>query len=218
MTEEITSYQTSANCGRLDYMRIGGAVPSPETWKRLIEEWHSVMDDYAVRSRNMNKWASDRGGDLAYWHKQEITNVGFLAGAVWRLGGVVIHEFEVTRARGQLGWGDLWIDLDGFRFHVEAKGCNPATASGDAVEQALGVAREQLKVPVDEIAEFGVALCFVAPAVVGSAFDFRQLVKRFERENTVTAIYLPGKALNLQYEGYCYPGVALIAEIEQTVT
>lgn len=32
--------------GRLDYVKIGDRVPFPETWKRLLSEWCSAMDDY----------------------------------------------------------------------------------------------------------------------------------------------------------------------------
>lgn len=171
------------------------------------------MNNYTTHSQDMNSWARERGGDLPYWYAKEETNIGFLAAAVWRLGGAALQEFEVTRQDGK-GQADLWFNLDGLSCHVEAKGADSPSTSRDAVDRALAEAKSQLEVEDNERAPIQMVLCFVAPAVRGSSFEFRELVRQFESDDMVVAIYLPHSSVNTLYDdGYTYPGIALIGQI-----
>ena len=197
----------------VDYIKIGERVKFPDVWGRLLREWCSVMDEYSNRAVSMNEFTKSQGGDLAYWHKKEGSNVGFLAAAVWRVGGVVLQEFQVTRGQRK-GHADLWIQLDELNCHMEAKGNNQSTTSRESVDQALALAKDQLNIPDDERADIGLALCFVAPGVPtpGRFFDFRGLARQFETEDSIVAVYLTDRE-NIGYEGYNYPGVALIGQL-----
>ncbi|MDP3722784.1 MAG: hypothetical protein Q8R91_04725 [Candidatus Omnitrophota bacterium] len=157
-------------------------------------------------------WVRERGGDLPYWYAKEETNIGFLAAAAWRLGGVALQEFTVTRPEAK-GQGDLWIKLGEMGCHIEAKGTDSPSTSRDAVEQALSKAKNQLILPPNEKANMGMAACFVVPAITDSAFDFRELVTQFEGGDSIVAVYLPDRTLDLQYEEHNYPGVALIGQV-----
>ena len=169
------------------------------------------MNDYASRSGGMNGWTRDRNGDLPYWHKREMTNIGFLAAAAWRLGGVTIQEFEVTRPQDKKGWGDLWIKLDQLGCHIEAKGANPSSISREAVDDLIAEAETQFILPENEKADIGVAACFVVPAVK-QAFDFRGFARQFEGDHNLVAVYMPSRDLDTQYNGDDYPGLALIGK------
>ena len=214
MNEGALTQAVGQFSGRLDYLKIGEKVPFSENWSRLLNEWCATMNDYSTQSKNMNGWVRGRGGDLPYWYAKEEANVGFLAAAVWRLGGVTLQEFEVTRpdAKGQ---GDLWFKLGELECHIETKGTDSPKTAREAVDAALSEARIQLVLPDDEKAKTGLVACFAVPAVTGSSFDFRSLVKHFESDDSIVAVYLPCRDINTRYEndGYSYPGIAFIGQL-----
>ena len=194
----------------LDYLKIGEKIPFQEIWHKLMIEWGAVLNDYMRLGQDMNAWVRQRGGDLPYWHAKEETNLGFLAAAVWRLGGVCLQEYEVTRPQNG-GAADLWFKVQTLSCQVEAKGTNLASTERDPIEQVLLQARNQLIIPQEEKASMGLALCFVAPAITGSTYDFRQLIRQFDGDLYMAAVYLPSRAMT--YQGYGYPGVALIGQV-----
>ncbi len=205
----------------LEHLEIGNQISDTAIWRRLLNEWCSVMNDYAVRSVSRNGWAKGRGGDLAYWNKER-ANVGFLAAAVWRLGGVTIQEFEVTRPRTKDAKGDLWFELGGLNCQVEAKDTMSVhTDNPDAqtIEYLLRDARMELsELPNREKAPLGVVIVFVVPGVQGVSFDFRSLMRQVQNDRRITAIYRPGRDSNILddedvRDRLNYPGIAMVGEL-----
>lgn len=204
--------------GCLEHLKIGSQVPSRATWERLMNEWCSVMNDYAVRSVSRNGWAKERGGDLAYWN-EERANVGFLAAAVCRLGGVTIQEFEVTRPDGSIGWADLWFELNGLSCQIEAKdtiSAHTSNPTAQKVEDLLKEAgRQLLELPNAEKALLGMAVVFVVPGVQGVSFDFHSIIRQVENDRGIAAIYRPGRDSDIRDEedGLNYPGIAMVGQL-----
>ena len=207
-----TSQLADTYKGRLDYIKVGSKLPHPDVWQKLLIEWCSAMSGYASQSLSMSNYILGREGDVPYWHVER-SDVGFLAAAIWRLGGVAIQEFAVTRGQGE-GDGDLWFKLDELECHIEAKKFDEGVPSIDLVNTLLGKAKsELLVVPDNEKSRVGMALCFAVPVLTSSSFDFRSFVKSFERDDSLVAVYLPGPEVNIKYEGDNYPGVALIGQL-----
>lgn len=204
--------------GCLEDLEIGALIPNSVVWKRLLNEWCSVMNDYAAHSVCRSSWAKSQGGDLAYWN-EERANVGFIAAAVWRLGGVAVQEFEVTRPGKTKGAkGDLWFNLDDLSCQIEAK--DPADRVSIPSEETIGdelseARRELLELPPSERAPIGVAMVFVVPGVQGVSFDFHRLMRQVKNNRRLSAIYRPGRNCNIldAEDGVNYPGVALVGEL-----
>lgn len=81
----------------------------------LLKEWRKILARYT----------SQADMDLPYWHSER-ANVGFLAAAVWKSGGVAIEEYWTEREKkGKKpvkGWVDLWGKMKkGREFSLEAK-------------------------------------------------------------------------------------------------
>lgn len=86
--------------------RVRGSRPL----KAILTKWQRLLVAYA----------NAVPGDVAYW-TSERTNVGILAAACWRLGGVALEEY-VTKKRQGNGRVDLWMrNRRGNGFTVEAK-------------------------------------------------------------------------------------------------
>jgi len=206
-------------------VHIGDRFPHRKTWKKLLNKWKSMMDEYVSRSRGMNAWASKRGGDLPYWHKIEVTNLGMLSAAVWCLKGVAVCEFSMTRGRGKTGrgHGDMWFSLNGLSCYIEAKGTDPSTDPAKRIKNCLGEARKDMKDlqnSKDEKTKTGVALCFVVPSVAKNKNppDLSKLIAPYRDPEHLAFVYQPGVADSVILDdegdkGYRYPGVALIGKL-----
>lgn len=81
----------------------------PDVWQK----WQEVTSAYSDR----------HGNDDAFWWYRERTWIGFLAAAVWRLGGVALEEYACKKSGGKLGKGrvDLYFNLEHEGFIAEAK-------------------------------------------------------------------------------------------------
>ena len=81
----------------------------PDLWQK----WHEVTSAYSDK----------HGNDDVFWWYRERTWVGFLAAAVWRLGGVALEEYACKKSGGKLGRGrvDLYFNLEKEGFIAEAK-------------------------------------------------------------------------------------------------
>ncbi len=133
-------------------IKVGAAIPFRGVWEQLLGEWGAVLDRYMAQGQDMNAWVRQQGGDLPYWHEKETTDLGFLAAAVWRLGGVALQEYEVTRLSNK-GAADLWFKLQGLSCQIEAKGTDSSSVQPDPCTEALNEARSQLVIPPDERAD-----------------------------------------------------------------
>jgi hypothetical protein len=80
----------------------------------ILRAWIDVQRDYSKAVV----------GDYS-WNYRERTCIGFLAGAVWRSGGVALEEWltkKGSKVEQQRGRCDLWIyRRDRYDFHIEAK-------------------------------------------------------------------------------------------------
>lgn len=107
----------------LHQIAIGKDLPHQEGWRKLLESWFQVMTDFITATEQ-----SHGGHDLPYWYN-ESSNKGFLAAAVWKMGGVTIQEYTVDKTALDQTTGrypgrcDLWIRLPalGMEYAIEAK-------------------------------------------------------------------------------------------------
>lgn len=209
-----------------NYEKIGSNLSEREVWQRLIVKWRTLMYDYIERY-NTKEGIDEEEKDLPYWY-DERTNGGFLAGAVWSLGGSVLEEFPVDRDSGSdksKGRCDFWIGIDSLMCYLEAKKIPSYRAEETIaqIEDALNKAKAQLEQIKD--CKVGIAICFVVPQLKepitkSSAQEearriFNGIEEKFNTENNIVATYFsPDNAQfeDLKYGGY-YPGVALVGEL-----
>ena len=89
-------------------------VTDPRSLPRpLLREWSQVCTDYRTRV----------DGDLP-WHYKERAQIGFLAAAAWRLKGAALEEWhteKLSEGKSRKGRGDLWVQVSGGAWHIEAK-------------------------------------------------------------------------------------------------
>jgi hypothetical protein len=107
------------DAGRSDLVvRYAGQGPIPgklRPWVDVFVHWRDMLEAYSHA-------AGDQG-----WTWNERPQVGFLAAAVWRAGGVALTEYGVTkqaladRRRRCSGRGDLWAQVGGASHLIEAK-------------------------------------------------------------------------------------------------
>jgi hypothetical protein len=104
------------------------------------------------------------GEDCVYWYNENAVT-SLLAGSIWKAGGIAFQEFNCQREEG-LGRADLWFQLDGKPYLVEAKIIYPTSAKGvnDRASKALGAAEAQV-LGVTNDKGTRVALCFVSPKI-----------------------------------------------------
>lgn len=100
----------------IDYFGPRAEPPAElAVWPELIKRWRKQHRAYVE--------AADEAG----WGYRERPNVGFLAGAVWAMGGVAIEEYEDRKKDPDdkrfhySGRGDLWMKLGKKGFKLEAK-------------------------------------------------------------------------------------------------
>jgi hypothetical protein len=83
--------------------------------RRLLQAWLSVCRRYHRMTEDDRVWN---------YHERALT--GFLAGAVWRAGGVALEEWRTDKKNDdgdrRNGRGDLWLQMpDDLYLHLEAK-------------------------------------------------------------------------------------------------
>lgn len=189
------------------------------------------MDEY-VHLYNIGK--SDAEADLPYWYS-EYANVGFLTGAVWRLGGVVLSEGTYrsrSSANDKIEYPKrcdcrfLISDLsDVLDCNLEAKQAWPQKVDETVFEVAqkfLYQAKKQL----DQLrpiyrGDTGIAICFISPSFKNrsAASDFDQLIDviagRFRDQDGILASYRPpigASTFDETESKRYYPGVILIGQ------
>ena len=99
---------------RIDYLNPRfHATPGRSLPLNLLRAWADVCADY---QRIV--------GDLP-WYYHERAQIGFLAAAAWRLGGVALEEWRTDKIShdgpSRNGRGDLWVQLKSGAWHIEAK-------------------------------------------------------------------------------------------------
>ncbi len=205
---------------------IGNSIPGRVAWEGIISTWCAVLDEYVIH-HNIGK--DQRVSDLPYWWN-EWANAGFLAGAIWRIGGSVICErsFRKDEAQKYPQRSDLrlTVQTDGLQLdcNLETKFAWIESEKGacDKVNNCLTEAMEQLRAPkpIDR-APNGIAICFAVPYLEGplvSAINachniFDSLAARFSNDQHLLAIYEASRNANIYSDvdgSYFYPGVALI--------
>lgn len=205
-------------------IRIGKNVLNENIWHNILVEWRNLMDAYAIMY-NLNEPDALKK-DIPYWYKEK-ANSGLLAGAIWRLGGSVVEEYGIERSYGSeksKGRCDFLVCMNDLKLCIEAKICNPPSASDNLVneiDKQVQYAKEQLlSMGKEETAE-RVALCFIVPELFNlseiSAHNttqeiFDMAIQRFDSDNNIIARYLPPKGTKTEWERYRYPGVLLIAD------
>lgn len=210
---------------------IGDGFPNKEGWASLLEAWFKMMDDFVEVSRE-----SQSGEDVPYWYN-EYSNRGFLAAAVWKLGGVSISEYTVEKVaegtRIPQGRCDLWFcvpKLD-MEYAVETK--FGYVQSVDAAENTFRKLAEGAK---DQIRTYNpekrkkcqhITAVFLSPynqSLTTAREILDELYKRFSlsvrtRPDSLCAVYEPplGTVTEDRWtDGILshYPGVALLAQLQ----
>ncbi len=73
------------------------------------------------------------GQDAPYWYNER-ANVGLVAAAAWRSGGLALEEYPQNKASRPGGtWqgrADLWLSVETHEFVIEAKQCFPLLNGG----------------------------------------------------------------------------------------
>ncbi len=131
-------------------------------WSPLLQEWSIVLDRYAQLTTEGGK------GDLPQNHGER-ANVGFLAGATWRLAGkrsCALEEYGDDLGSSTKGRPDLWIRVGEYDACVEAKHCGVNNVSELVrVKRRLRNAEAQLLKRDRAHANQGMAICFVSLSV-----------------------------------------------------
>lgn len=105
----------------------------------IFAEFEAVNREYAKLVPN----------DAAFWYREE-TNIGLLAAAAWRLGGIALSEYADQRTCNEGpydGRVDLWLRTqDGASFVIEAKQCLlQSSTSSTQLERWLTWAEEDAR-------------------------------------------------------------------------
>ena len=199
-----------------------GKLPHPQTWKRLIRAWGKVMNRYLTVECLQRRDKALR--DLPHWHIER-SHTGFLAAAVWEIGGVALEEYSTrrysqsgTRKRRVIKPGrcDLYFNVGRLNAAIEAK----HTWSLNEIEDRLRDAKDQLKsLPRNERADVGMQLCWMIPALTRNlkkVNDFlKHISKKFNNDRYIVAVYLvPERERTRCKDGQQYPGVIWIGRLQ----
>ena len=195
---------------------IGADFRDSAGWHKLLRKWQDVMDDYVRHTE-----------DVPYWYNER-ANVGFVAAAVWKLGGVAIEEYSIDKQSHKAkGRADLRFYIPRFemKYSVEAKVQWPggSTNANAECDRLLGRAAEQIKQHTRDKGYLRMALLFVAP----DTSDYRKgkdllrelhrLLKTADTRKQLVALYEPHGTKKVRYQEksktrYC-PGVLLIGNL-----
>lgn len=211
--------------GELIVYEIGVKVPNAETWRSLLFHWRAVLNCYL-------EWEQD--DDLPHWHNER-AQVGFLAAAAWRMGGVALEEYRTDRADNKTtdvakktpGRCDLYISVENLHCVIESKiewltTYSPENAG--QVEKKIRTAREQLSSLHKEDREEckGMALCWGVATKTACSEDEKESLRRFalglKGPDRVIAVYYVSSGERAKAERRFedteeqYPGVVLIGE------
>ena len=98
--------------------------------KRSLGHWEGVLEEWILA---IEKYARMSGGEAPYWYNER-ANIGLLAAAAWRTGGVALEEFQHEKSEPKIsedgetvetmtrnGRCDLWICLGTKSERIEAK-------------------------------------------------------------------------------------------------
>lgn len=188
---------------------LGESLQPRELWRQIFEAWFDVLGDYR-----------EHADDLGWWHN-ESSNVSLLAGAIWRIGGVCISEYGVSRdGATQPGRADLWFRLEGQAVDVECKMVWPRTDdefAGGLVNSRLDDARLQLdSVSAHDRSPLRYTACFVVPAVTGPVPDASPILDAVSAgvldDETAVARFEPqgDQLANIAWRGFKFPAVMLV--------
>ena len=207
-------------------------VPDEDQWRGLFDAWHKHLE--AVWKRDNND---------APWGYSERTNVGLLASANDKDGGVSMVEVPFRRRAGQADEGagryDLWLARDKWELYAEAKQAWVPTLSEehiDHVAQKLDEAMEQVQHLSPVAAGATIAtLVFVVPyptwtsattpeSVLGEFREFESKLwdshdKRsptFQTSFTLPHTKIKEHQLESHTRPRAFPGVILCGRIHQT--
>lgn len=89
------------------------------SFKPIIMAWFQVLEDYA----NLSNVGTELDRDSAFGYRER-PQVGFLAAAAWRAGGVALEEWGTSKGDETVqsyGRNDLWIRLGVKEWFIEAK-------------------------------------------------------------------------------------------------
>lgn len=104
----------------------------PMEWKGIHEgplpHLRDVLQKWLdLNERTVQEWED---GDIS-WRYNERATLGIFAGAIWLKGGFVIEEYSARKSRVDdadsseyFGRPDMWFELDGREYDIEAKICN----------------------------------------------------------------------------------------------
>lgn len=133
--------------------------------KSVFESWIKVNIEYMERYRYE---------DCLFWYNER-SNVGSLAGAVWRLGGVALEEYSSAKMADTekaefSGRRDLYFDFNNNRYLCEAKikWLKIGNKDESHLEEISKVMEQAVADTVASFkggtaAEFGMAIVFVVP-------------------------------------------------------
>jgi len=190
-------------------IELGESFQPREVWRSIFDSWFQVLTDYRKA-----------GDDLGWWHNDS-ANVGLLAGAVWRRGGVCISEHGGKReVAPRPGGADLWFRLDGQAMELECTMVWPRTNdefAGRLVSSRLDDAQLQLEgLSARDPSVQRYAACVVVPAVTGPDPDATSILDAVASgvldDQTAIARYAPqGDPLaDTAHGSFKYPAVLLV--------
>ncbi|MEQ1795340.1 MAG: hypothetical protein ABL970_14245 [Nitrospira sp.] len=209
--------------GHILYKSAGKRVPESAAWMCLVDHWRAVLNKYLSRIEE---------DDLPQWYNER-SHTGFLAAAVWRMGGIALEEFSTSREHGNKsgvaelssGQCDLYFSVENLNCLVEAKRewvTGYTKQDAQRIKKRLGEAEKQLRtIPKPERAEQGIRLCWAVPWVRPNLSKERQDLKEFAHQfsgpSSLVGVYYvdhPSRRKaesNYENEERSYPGIIMIA-------
>lgn len=211
----------------IDYFGPRTELPARyQDWWGVFIEWKNVLHRYSDAT-----YTRDLGSDEG-WTYGERPQVGFLAAAIWKAGGVAIEEYEAQkkgvddlrfRYRGR---ADLWGTVGEYSYSLEAKHKEVRLDTSGTLNTFLGQmtwAGNDVKRVIEHCNCIG-AVAFLplkAPVQMAAEFDALRLAhiddERFGRmgrpENGrlfVVHLFPTWRTNPYQWEGKAYLGVTVL--------
>lgn len=169
------------------------------------------------------KYCSDIKDDAPYWYNER-TSVGFLAGSIWKCGGIVLEEYsshKVWKGENYQSRTDLWFRLNQIEYIAEAKFGFVKLQKGQEknaiewVQKLITSALSDVQL-ITEPVQNKIALAFIVPYLKKGKNkpckqfeNFLMSIKESMEYDAIVAVF-PDSAKNLTYQGELYPGVLML--------
>ncbi|WP_221796236.1 hypothetical protein [Oceanobacter mangrovi] len=135
-----------------------------------MDHWSAILEEWILTIERYSRLCEGREAPFVF---TEVANVGLLAAAVWRSGGIATQEYVATKGvKHRPKWTgrvDLWLYSNGKEQILEAKLNNlPVEHNQDVsgfVEEKLGIALEDARQSKSTMDVDSLGTLFIVPSI-----------------------------------------------------